>query len=64
MGTRRAAERISPGPPEFGTIEDGKIADLLLLDADPLQDIGNARKIARVMQNGRWLDRYALRTGP
>jgi imidazolonepropionase-like amidohydrolase len=64
MGTRRAAERISPGPPEFGTIEDGKIADLLLLDADPLQDIRNARKIARVMQNGRWLDRYALRTGP
>jgi imidazolonepropionase-like amidohydrolase len=63
MGTRRAAERLAQGP-EFGAIEAGKIADLLLLDADPLQDIRNARQIARVMQAGRWVDRDALRAGP
>ena len=43
-----------------GTIADGKHADLVLLDADPLTDIGNVRKIAGVMANGRWLPRTEL----
>ena len=45
------------GGPGFGTIEPNKAADLLLLDADPLADIANTRKINRVMQAGKWLDR-------
>lgn len=43
-----------------GTIETGMLADLVLLDADPLADITNTRKIAGVVLNGRWLDRAAL----
>ena len=39
----------------LGTIEAGKTADLLLLDADPLADIRNTRRIAGVVVNGRWL---------
>jgi imidazolonepropionase-like amidohydrolase len=40
---------------EIGTIAPGMQADLLLLDADPLQDIRNTRSISAVMIDGRWL---------
>jgi imidazolonepropionase-like amidohydrolase len=40
----------------LGTIEAGKLADLVLLDADPLADIANTRRIAAVMINGRLFD--------
>jgi len=38
---------------DLGTIETGKLADLVLLDADPLADIGNTRKINAVIANGK-----------
>lgn len=44
----------------LGTIAPGKLADLVLLDADPLADIHNTTKIRAVVANGRYLDRAAL----
>jgi imidazolonepropionase-like amidohydrolase/Tol biopolymer transport system component len=41
---------------EIGSLEAGKLADLLVLDADPTQDIRNSDKISRVMLNGRLYD--------
>jgi imidazolonepropionase-like amidohydrolase len=41
----------------LGTLEPGKLADLVVLDADPLADIGNTQKIALVVKDGRILDR-------
>lgn len=37
---------------DLGTIEVGKIADLVLLEGNPLEDIGNVRRIATVIQGG------------
>lgn len=45
---------------EFGTVEVGKRADLVLLEANPLADITNARQIAGVMVGGRWYTRADL----
>lgn len=39
----------------FGTVAPGRRADLLLLDADPLADVENLRRIAGVMARGRWM---------
>jgi imidazolonepropionase-like amidohydrolase len=44
----------------LGTVEKGKIANLLLLDANPLENINNAQRINAVFLNGRLLDRKAL----
>ncbi len=45
---------------DLGTVEPGKLADLVLLDADPLADIHNTTKIAAVVANGRLLPRREL----
>ncbi len=45
---------------DFGIVEKGKIADLVLLDANPLDDIRNTRKIAAVVANGRYFSRADL----
>jgi adenine deaminase len=44
----------------LGTLEEGKIADMVLLDANPLEDISNTRKINAVIFNGRIFDKEAI----
>ncbi len=44
----------------LGTIEEGKLADMVLLDANPLEDIRNTQKIAGVVVSGRYLSRADL----
>lgn len=44
----------------MGTVERGKLADLVLLDADPTVDIDNAKRINLVIKNGRIIDRDGL----
>jgi len=44
----------------WGTIAVGRRADLVLLDADPLADVGNARRVRAVVANGRLLRREEL----
>ena len=58
-GTGGAA-RILGADKELGTIEAGKWADLVFLDANPLSDIRNTRRIWNVMHNGELVDRSAI----
>jgi imidazolonepropionase-like amidohydrolase len=44
----------------LGSVAAGRSADLVLLDANPLEDIANVRRIRAVVAAGRFLDRSAL----
>ncbi|MGN6490696.1 MAG: amidohydrolase family protein [Agriterribacter sp.] len=57
--TRLAATWLEIGD-KIGTVEVGKFADLVLLDANPLDNIQNTRKIAGVFVNGRWVDKNKI----
>jgi hypothetical protein len=57
--TRTGAEYLGRTS-EFGSVQPGRVADLVLLDANPLTDIRNARRIHAVLVNGRYLSRAAL----
>lgn len=59
MGTLNAAAYIGVED-EIGSIEVGKLADMLLLNADPSVDIGNTTDIYAVYKGGEWIDRAAL----
>ncbi len=58
-GTRDSATAMGKSA-EFGTIAEGLRADLLLLEADPFEDIANAGKRAGVMLRGRWMSAAEL----
>jgi imidazolonepropionase-like amidohydrolase len=45
---------------QMGSVEDGKLADLVMLDADPTTDINNAKSIAFVMKGGEIIDESKL----
>jgi hypothetical protein len=52
--------RAINGTDSLGTVAAGKLADLVLLDANPLADITNTTQIRAVIANGRYFDRAAL----
>ena len=54
------AARILGAEKDLGTVEVGKRADLVILDADPLVDIRNTRRIWQVIHDGRVVDRAAI----
>jgi len=55
-----AAARVLGADESLGTIEVGKLADFLILDADPLEDIHNTKRIWSVIQGGRVIDRDSI----
>jgi imidazolonepropionase-like amidohydrolase len=60
VAATRNGAMASKGLAEFGTIETGKRADLIVLDANPLTDITNLRRLSLVMRDGRTIDRDRL----
>lgn len=52
--------RFMEATDSVGKVQSGLLADLVLLDGNPLDDIHNTRKIAAVVLNGRYLDRREL----
>ena len=45
---------------ELGTLEEGKQADLLILNSDPLESVANFNKIDQVIVKGQWIEREEL----
>lgn len=58
-GTKNVGEYFGAAR-EFGTIEAGKRADLVMLDANPLSNIANTTRISGVMLRGQWIDKAAI----
>jgi imidazolonepropionase-like amidohydrolase len=46
---------------DFGSVARGRLADLVLLDADPLRDIANTRTVRAVVLDGQLFDQAAMR---
>lgn len=64
---REALQTATRNPAEFlgrlndlGTVERGKLADLVLLDADPLDDIRNVRKVHAVVFDGKFIPKATV----
>ncbi|MFH1462847.1 MAG: amidohydrolase family protein [Pseudomonadota bacterium] len=60
LAATRDAARIFAAEPDIGTLAPGMQADLLVLDADPLQDLANLQRLRRVVLGGRDLEPAVL----
>jgi imidazolonepropionase-like amidohydrolase len=60
VAATRNGAAAARGLKDFGTIEAGKLADLVLLAGDPVADISNLRKVVTVVKEGRTVDRTRL----
>lgn len=59
-GATRLSAHVLAIAASVGTVEPGKVADLVLLDADPLADSRNTRRIAAAVVRGRAFERPGL----
>ncbi|WAC14091.1 amidohydrolase family protein [Dyadobacter pollutisoli] len=57
-----SAEEVGAGK-DLGTIEPGKLADMVILDGDPLRQIKDILNVKAVIKNGEYLDIETLKTG-
>jgi Tol biopolymer transport system component len=57
--TRHGAEMVGVGE-DLGTVSERKLADLVVLDADPLEDVGNTTRLRYVVRNGELFDAATL----
>ena len=57
---RRAARWRSGSSGEIGTLEEGKLADFVVIDGDPLTHIADTLRIVAVVKGGVWQDRSSL----
>jgi imidazolonepropionase-like amidohydrolase len=60
VAATRNAAKIAGKEREVGTLEPGRLADLVVLERDPLADIRNAGSIERVMKSGRFFSEASL----
>lgn len=58
----RIPSEVMGDPQEWGTIDEGERADMVLLSANPLESISNTHKIEGVMVRGRWLPQETLQS--
>jgi imidazolonepropionase-like amidohydrolase len=63
MATRNGAQAMGRLT-DFGTLEAGKLADLLILSGDPRADVRAFRSLTRVMRGGRLYEQSALSQRP
>lgn len=64
VAATRNGARAARMEDRLGTLEIGKIADILMMDADPLADITNIRNLSLVMKDGRIIDHETLPDRP
>jgi imidazolonepropionase-like amidohydrolase len=62
-GTLNAA-RFMGAEGEWGSLEAGKLANILVIDGDPSREISDTRRIDRIIKEGVVLDRESLRYDP